>query len=123
MKRTLSQLIQGALFVPEYFNKLKRIWDELQSLEGFPDCSCGALTACTCEILKKVAEIETRNRVMQFLMGLNDDFDAARNRILTLDPLPNLNKVYSMIFQVESCRGVPSLPLIPTYSSALSYVP
>ena len=38
---------------------------------------------------------------MQFLMGLNESFDNVRIQILLLDPLPSVNKVYSMVLQIE----------------------
>ncbi|KAK9165874.1 hypothetical protein Scep_001065 [Stephania cephalantha] len=43
---------------------------------------------------------------MQFLMGLNDIYDHVRNQILVMDPLPNINKAYSMILRVEKQREV-----------------
>lgn len=45
--------------------------------------------------------------VMQFLMGLNDVYDSAVSNILMMDPLPNFNKVYSMIARIEKQKGVP----------------
>lgn len=29
--------------IVEYYSRLKRVWDELQSIERFHDCTCGAL--------------------------------------------------------------------------------
>lgn len=43
---------------------------------------------------------------MQFLIGLTDVFDQARNQILLLDPLPSINKAYSMIMKVEAHKQV-----------------
>lgn len=39
-------------------------------------------------------------------MGLNDNFDGARNQILMQEPLPNVNKTYAMLLTVESQRSV-----------------
>ena len=41
------------------------------------------------------------HRVMQFLMGLNEVFDHSKDQILLMDPLPSVNKAYSMILKVE----------------------
>ncbi|KAJ0016708.1 hypothetical protein Pint_10816 [Pistacia integerrima] len=46
------------------------------------------------------------NRLMQFLVGLNDSFDHIRNQILLMDPLPIINKAYSMVLRVEKQREV-----------------
>lgn len=44
--------------------------------------------------------------LMQFLMGLNYDFEAARNQILILDPLPSVNKAYLIIQRIEQQREI-----------------
>ena len=53
-----------------------------------------------------MTERTNRNRLMQFLMGLNERFDQVRNQILLLDSLPSVNKAYSMVLRVESQRMV-----------------
>ncbi|KAL0451427.1 UNVERIFIED_CONTAM: Retrovirus-related Pol polyprotein from transposon RE2 [Sesamum latifolium] len=44
--------------------------------------------------------------VMQFLMGLHDSFNNERSQILMLDPLPDMEKTFSMIYAVEEQRAV-----------------
>lgn len=39
-------------------------------------------------------------------MGLNDTHDMIKNEILVLDPLPYVNKAYSMILRVEKQKNV-----------------
>ncbi|KAJ0018210.1 hypothetical protein Pint_11898 [Pistacia integerrima] len=46
------------------------------------------------------------NRLMQFLIRLNESFDHIRNQILGMDPLPTVNKAYSMVLRVEKQREV-----------------
>ena len=46
---------------------------------------------------------------MQFLMGLNESFDGIQSQILLLDPLPSVNKVYSMVLRIEKQREVSDL--------------
>ena len=44
-------------------------------------------------------------RVHQFLMGLDEDgYGTVRSNILSIEPLPNLNRVYAMIVQQERVR-------------------
>ena len=43
---------------------------------------------------------------MQFLMGLNETYSQIRGQILLLDPLPLINKVYSLLIQDESQRSI-----------------
>ena len=39
--------------------------------------------------------------VMSFLIGLNDSFAQIRGQLLLLDPLPPINKVFSLVSQEE----------------------
>ncbi|KAJ0024487.1 hypothetical protein Pint_09321 [Pistacia integerrima] len=98
IQRDISSISQGNMPVVQYYTKLKKLWDELTCLMPIPQCSCGAA--------KSVAEITSFNRLMQFLMGLNDSFDHVRNQIMVMDPLPTINKAYSMILRVEKQREV-----------------
>jgi len=50
---------------------------------------------------------------MQFLMHLNEEYEAIRGQILLLDPLPTVNKAYSMIQRVEKQRHVTNSVGIP----------
>jgi hypothetical protein len=44
--------------------------------------------------------------IFQFLMGLNDSFSNIRGQILLIDPLPSINKVFSLIVQEESQQEI-----------------
>ena len=45
---------------------------------------------------------------MTFLMGLNDSFSLVRGQLLLMDPLPAINKVFSLISQEEYQRKIGS---------------
>jgi hypothetical protein len=40
-------------------------------------------------------------QVIRFLTGLNDQFSVVKSQILLMDPLPNMNKIFSMVIQHE----------------------
>ncbi|CAN6700222.1 unnamed protein product [Malus baccata var. baccata] len=84
---------QGQQSVSAYYTKMKALWDELASYHD-------PLT-CTCEGLKKLAKREEKERVMQFLMGLNDSYATIRGSILMMNPLPDMRKVHALILQQE----------------------
>ncbi|KAK4406297.1 hypothetical protein Sango_0636200 [Sesamum angolense] len=66
-------------------------------------CTCDK---CTCGSNKaKIDEIEA-SQLIQFLTRFNESYDNIINQILVLDPLPNVNKVYSMVLRVERQREV-----------------
>ncbi|XP_075074695.1 uncharacterized protein LOC142162262 [Nicotiana tabacum] len=50
------------------------------------------------------------NRLIQFLMGLNDTYAATRSNLLLLSPLPSLNHAYSLLIKDEKQREILSLP-------------
>ena len=43
---------------------------------------------------------------MQFLMGLNESYSQIKGQILLMEPLPTVNKVYSLLIQEERQRSV-----------------
>ena len=54
---------------------------------------------------KAIGDIVESHKLMQFFMGLNEDYDNSKDQILLMDPLPSLSKVYSMIPKVEKQRA------------------
>ncbi|KAL0451877.1 UNVERIFIED_CONTAM: hypothetical protein Slati_1165800 [Sesamum latifolium] len=103
IRREISSITQGNLSVITYYTNLKQYWDELVCLKPPAMCSCGQ---CICDSNKaKQKEIE-EDHLMQFLMGLSEPYDNIRSQILVLDPLPSVNKAYSMILRVERQRRV-----------------
>lgn len=54
--------------------------------------------------MKTIATLQQEQRLMQFLKCLNDSFSAIRSQILLMDPLPVVNKAYSLILQEENQR-------------------
>uniref|UniRef100_A0A2N9IAK7 Reverse transcriptase Ty1/copia-type domain-containing protein n=1 Tax=Fagus sylvatica TaxID=28930 RepID=A0A2N9IAK7_FAGSY len=98
IQKAISSLTQDQCNVSVYFTKLKSLWDELNNYRSFPPCSCGAL--------KILTENKQHENVMQFLMGLNDSFANVRAQILMMEPLPAMNKVFSLVVQEERQRGI-----------------
>ena len=84
-----------------YFTKLKALYEELNNFK--PSCSCGK---CTCGGLKDLNAYFQMEYVMTFLMGLNDSFAQIRGQLLLLDPIPPINKVFSVVSQEERHRNV-----------------
>lgn len=79
---------------------MKQLWDDLDELMPDSDllCRCGL---CICDRTKIIAEAENKEKLIQFQVGLNDSFTNSQNQILVLQPLPSVNKAYSMILRVE----------------------
>ena len=69
-------------------------------------CSCGALSNCTCTFLEKIEYLEAKDRLMQFLLDLNSGFDTTITDFLSMDPLPSINRVFSIAQQIEKQKEV-----------------
>nr|GEV07763.1 hypothetical protein [Tanacetum cinerariifolium] len=79
---------------------LKGLWDEFDALEAPYLCTC----VCDCENGKENSERDQMNRLIQFLMGLDDSFANIRGQILLMQPLPTVVKAYTMVRQEEKQR-------------------
>ncbi|KDO46179.1 hypothetical protein CISIN_1g047947mg, partial [Citrus sinensis] len=68
-------------FSQAYYTKLKSLWDELATHSD-------------------IAQAD-RQKLMQFLMGLNETYSAIRGQILLMNHLPSIRQAYSSISQEE----------------------
>lgn len=83
-----------------YYHKMKNLWDEYIALEPTISCKCN----CKCGIHKQQEDRDQRKKLLQFLMGLNESFSAARGQILMMNPLPSIAQAFSLIKQEERQR-------------------
>ncbi|XP_023747472.1 uncharacterized protein LOC111895627 [Lactuca sativa] len=103
LRRTITTIRQENMTVSGYYTKLRGIWDEVQSINPLPACTC---QGCKCEITKEIARSREKERLYDFLMGLNEEFGALRTRILSTDPLPTLNNAYHLLSQDEQQKKI-----------------
>ncbi|XP_069154314.1 uncharacterized protein [Solanum lycopersicum] len=87
----------GTLSVSTYYSKLKDLWDEYDSLRP-PPC-------CDYTKSKDYATHIQYQRLLQFLMGLNDGYANARSQILMKSHVPNVNQAYAMVLQDETQKN------------------
>lgn len=93
-------LKQGNRSVTHYYNELTSVWHAYLSAFPYPKTSA--------EAAKVLAERNESNMLLQFLMGLNDEFSQVCNQILLLDHMPSCDRVFSMICDVESHKEMMS---------------
>ncbi|KAF5814097.1 hypothetical protein HanXRQr2_Chr03g0106681 [Helianthus annuus] len=98
LHKNLCEISQGNNDIATYFTKVKCIWDELDSLNCIPVCSCGNS--------QLTAKREEDQRLVQFLMGLNPAYETVRGNILMMQPLPSINQTYSLLIQDEKQREI-----------------
>lgn len=101
LKRSLASLEQGSLSVGEYYSKIKKLWDEIRVIRDIVECDCGVLSRCACEYVKRVKDQENNEKLIEFLMGLSEEFDVVQSNLLSMDPLPSMNRAFYLVQQVE----------------------
>ncbi|XP_050211821.1 uncharacterized protein LOC126661981 [Mercurialis annua] len=99
LQEEISAHKQNNLSVTEYFTQLKILWDEFVNLRMIPACVC--TPQCHCDALKTVKVQQEGDYVIRFLKGLNESYFVVRTQILMLDPLPKINKAFSLALQHE----------------------
>ncbi|KAH9717743.1 retrotran gag 3 domain-containing protein [Citrus sinensis] len=104
LKSKLAECKQRGMTLLSYYGKLKLIWVELANYEQYPIYSC---EGCTCELEAKLNKKREEERLHQFLMGLDDTiYGSVRSNILSIDPLPPLNRAYSLVVQEERVQTI-----------------
>ncbi|XP_061367193.1 uncharacterized protein LOC133310301 [Gastrolobium bilobum] len=94
----LYRLRQGDSSVSDYYTRIKILWDELEALQPTPTCTC--VRPCY-SIASDVKNIREKDYSIRFLKGLNDQFSNVRSQIMLMNPLPLVNRVFSLIMQQE----------------------
>ena len=107
LEKDIGSLTQNQNPVSDYYTQLQGLWEELLNYSPNPVCNC--FPSCSCGAMTKTLEKYEQRCVMQFLMGLNESFAPVRVQILLIDPMPSINKVFSLIRQEERQRSIGSL--------------
>ncbi|CAL0299836.1 unnamed protein product [Lupinus luteus] len=93
--REIHTYKQGNLGVGQYFSHIKGLWQELDNFRTMPPCSCN------CTLAPIVRTYRENDYVICFLKGLNDQYESVRSQIMLMDPLPTINKAFSLLTQQE----------------------
>lgn len=102
LQKELSDLTQGSSDVAGYYTKVKKIWDELDTLNTCVHCSC----TCSCGGKAKSLKSYQDGRLIQFLMGLYEAYSSVKSNILMMSPLPTVNQAYSLLIQNGKQREI-----------------
>ncbi|GJZ24464.1 putative RNA-directed DNA polymerase [Tanacetum coccineum] len=103
LKQKIASTRQSDASVSTYFTQLWSIWDEAQFIQPFPRCTCNK---CECDFGKKINEHQEKERLYEFLMGLDTEFSVIRTQILATNPLPSLGTAYHMVAEDERQRAI-----------------
>ncbi|CAN6697328.1 unnamed protein product [Malus baccata var. baccata] len=100
VENEIHDCVQGNMTVSSYFTKLKGLWDERDVLCSIP--------ACGCDTKKEIISYVETQKTIKFIMGLSDSFSTVRSNVLLLEPLPTVNKAYSLVLRHEKQAEVSS---------------
>ncbi|KAK9669165.1 hypothetical protein RND81_13G112900 [Saponaria officinalis] len=101
LRKDVIQIVQNDSSVAEYYSRLKFVWEDVRALDPLPECNCGAVSKCSCSLLKKIVDRDNKNNLIDFLMGLHPKFEALRGQILAMDPFPSVNQAFAKVHQAE----------------------
>ena len=95
LQQEIYSLKQDNRTVTDFFSQLKILWEELELYMPIPHCSCRI--RCSCEAMRSARNNHNLLHVIRFLTGLNEEYNVVKSQIFLLDPLPPLNKIFSMV--------------------------
>ncbi|XP_075076851.1 uncharacterized protein LOC142163464 [Nicotiana tabacum] len=97
LQREIATISQGTSSISVYHSKLKSLWDEYNSMiPSFP------VTARSRDFIEHLEQ----QKLFQFLMGLNESYNAIRSQILLQSLSPSVSRVYAMLINEENQRRV-----------------
>ena len=91
----IASLKQGDQSVTKYFTELKILWDELDVFRPTPTCRCAVQRDCGA--FQEMKNQSNSDHAIRFLRGLSEQFSDVRSQIMLLDPLPSMNKIFSLV--------------------------
>ncbi|KAL6564318.1 hypothetical protein OROMI_015768 [Orobanche minor] len=103
LKREITLTRQEKLSVSSYYTKLKGLWDEINSISPMPKCKCNG---CTCDVPKQLMEMREKERLYEFLMGLDESFGTVKTQILSTKPMLSLGVAYHLVSEDERQRQI-----------------
>lgn len=117
LQQEIANVKQGNRKVTEYFTELRGLWEELEQYRPMPNCTCPL--PCSCVAMRNIRSYKLEDRVIQFLIGLNDEYQSVASQVLLMDPMPLINKVFSMIMQQERKLQYGIVPTVSDDSNVL----
>ena len=87
-QREINNLSQGSTSVSDYFTKCKILWNEYDVLVNIPSCP-----NAECPASLAMVKLLENQQLVQFLMGLNDNYVIVRGNILMTHPMPQIGQV------------------------------
>ncbi|KAG8646411.1 hypothetical protein MANES_09G001867v8 [Manihot esculenta] len=99
------------MIITQFYSELRGLWQELDYCHDFQrDCTGDAV---------KFQKMIERERVYDFLVGLNNEYDPIRVQVLGKNPFPSLEEANAHI-QPEESRRYAMLYIAPVEKARLA---
>ncbi|GJX03398.1 retrovirus-related pol polyprotein from transposon TNT 1-94 [Tanacetum coccineum] len=98
LHKSINSLNQSSASLADCYNNLNSLWKQFDDMV--------TLHACTCEAAIYFEKHNQLIKLMQFLMGLDDNYLAIRSNILTREPLPLVKVAFAIFSGEESHRNI-----------------
>jgi len=99
LQQEISNLKQGSKKITKYFTELRGLWEELDQYRPMPHCAFPI--HCTCLAMRNAKGFRSEDRIIQFMIGLKEEYQGVASQVLLMGPLPQINILFSMIMQQE----------------------
>lgn len=99
MQCKMFALNQDSSPVSKFFTPLK-VLQELEEFFLIHVCLCPQCCVCNTGLSNSKLQHEVTCSI-RFFTGLNDTSDLVHSQVLLMNPLPNINKIFSMVLQHE----------------------
>lgn len=116
IQEDLYMFRQGTLDVSNYFTHLKVLWDELETYHPIPSCSYAI--PCSCGASESIRRYRDQDYVIRFLKGLNEKFTHSKSQIMMMNPLPDIDKTFSLVIQQEREMNHANPAVIPSIDNS-----
>lgn len=111
IRKQIRELRQGGLALASYYSTLTHLWQQLDSYR-----TCKPVDQVTLLALQDDLEKE---RVYDFLAGLNPEYDQIRVQVLGREKFPSLHDAYNLV-QHEDIRRPSMMPPVASDRSAFT---
>ncbi|XP_049342885.1 uncharacterized protein LOC125807200 [Solanum verrucosum] len=117
LQKEINDLVQGTLDVTSYYTKMKKLWEEMNTLDSIISV---LVCVCVCDGKIKMHKAEKDRRLIHFLMGLIEMYSVIRGNILMLTTLPTMAQAFSILSRKERQREVKPLNHMALESTSLN---
>ena len=83
---------KDGMSIANFVTQVKIIWDEIDNIITTTTCDC----CNSCVLNKKVLKLQNDQRILHFLMKIDDKFEHVRSNILMMPELPRIFQVYRL---------------------------